>query len=425
MSLPLPSVRPHARLAPRVSASQRMLTLLVLLAAFVVLVALPGRALAALPPSQDPFYAAPANLATYANGAVIRSRPASLRTAPGLGFPYKAYQVAYRTTDRLNVPIVDVATIMLPSKHLANAQHLVSYQTAYDGLRESCQPSYSLQTGRVGLQGAETLLMNGLLSRGYTVVTADYEGPDNAWLVEQTTGHGVLDGIRAAENFAPDGLTGGASTQVGMMGYSGGGQATADASEMAASYAPELHIVGAAEGGIAADLGHALGALDGQLFAGIAFAALAGISTGYPDVDFNSYLNNHGRSVIRQLRGTYSCISDFAGTYAFQQTKSLLRVKSLQAIPGFTAIAAENSLGHAAPSMPIFLFQTQFDELGGIETAKALVRKYCAAGTSVQFSIGHEGEHAIEVFDMPFQAEAWLANRFNGNPLNSNCGRFT
>jgi hypothetical protein len=402
-------------------AAVRAVLLAVVLAAVTLVAAASSASATALSPAVDPFYAAPANLADVAPGDVIRSRTTHVTFIPGQKLPFTTYQVLYRTNDLNGTPIADVATIILPTHRPATGRDLVSYQTAYDGVSPGCQPSYSLQTGGVVLQDAEVLLMMGLLNRGWTVVTTDYEGPDNSWLVGQTTAHGVLDGIRAAERYAPAGLTDGAATKVGMMGYSGGGQATAWANEMARTYAPELNIVGAAQGGVAVSLMHAFRALDGNLFAGIAFAALTGMSNAYPNLNFPSYLSNKGRAVTNQLRTKYSCITDFAFPYAFQRVRSLLTVADPTLIPGFTQAAEANSLGKGVPAAPIYWYQTVVDEMDGYASAKRLAKQYCLEGTQVEFFTDYFEEHAMQAFSMPFKAQSWLADRFHGVPVHSTC----
>src|SRR5207237_1235757 len=83
-------------------------------------------------------------------------------------------------------------------------------------------------------------LMMLALQRGWAVVVSDYEGPQSAFGAARMAGHGVLDGIRAAEALSGTGLTG-AQTPVGLWGYSGGGLATSWAAELAAGYAPDLN----------------------------------------------------------------------------------------------------------------------------------------------------------------------------------------
>ncbi len=61
------------------------------------------------------------------------------------------------------------------------------------------------------------------------------------------------------------------STPVGMVGYSGGSTATEFASELAHTYAPDLDIVGVAEGGIPVDPFHNLTYVDRPGYQGRAF----------------------------------------------------------------------------------------------------------------------------------------------------------
>jgi hypothetical protein len=398
---------------------------LLLLALLTLLVAPSTSQAIALPyPPLDDFYSAPTDIASYPNGSVIRSRETQIRFGENLPMPFKAYQVMYRSNDLNMVPTANSALVILPLKRPATGRKLVSYQTAYDGLTPACQPSYTLRTGKVALQAAEVLLMSGALSHGWTVVTADYEGPSNQWGVYKTNAHGVLDGIRAAEGFEGAGLPDGVNTPVGMLGYSGGGNATGWANEEAATYAPELKIVGAAQGGVGADLAGVVKALDGQLFAGIAFAGIIGVTSAYPDVDLPSMLNKDGWQVYKTLTShSGSCITDFAMTYAFQRFRNLVKgqYRGFLTSPRQLQIARENSLGQATPKAPVFWYQTRWDQMNTYWNDRKVARKYCQDGLTVQFFTSNNEEHTAQAFDMPFKAQAWLGARFRGDPLPGNC----
>lgn len=213
----------------------------------------PAASAAELPPNPavDPFYAQPAPFPDVAPGTVLDSRPITIR-APTLPVPIRAWQVKYRSSDTRGAAIADVATIMQPLSPPAGPRTLVSYQTAQDGLSLDCAPSYVLATG-TALPAEELALMVPLLAAGHTVVTADYDGPDSEWTAGLNTAHGVIDGIRAAQSFAPAGLSG-ASTPTALMGYSGGAPASQWANEVQPSYAPELKFAGVAAGGVPADI---------------------------------------------------------------------------------------------------------------------------------------------------------------------------
>jgi hypothetical protein len=397
--------------------------LLAVLTAFVVGALAPAGASAAISPQYDPFYVPPADLAAHAPGDVLRSRTVAIHTAPFIKLPYKTYQVLYRTTDRDGTPSATVATIMMPLKEPAAAQRkLVSYQTAYDGISPGCRPSYSLAGGTVALQGVETLLIGNALSRGWTVVTSDYEGPKDEFGVGLTEGWNTLDGIRAAERFPADGLTQGASTPVGMLGYSGGGQATAWAAELAATYAPELKLVGAAQGGVAGDLGTALNAFDGELFAGVGLAGIIGISAAYPDLHLDSLLSNKGRATFKLIRSKLSCISDYVLAFPFFNYRQLTVDPGLLKQTAFQQVAQENSLGnHGHPEFPVLWYATVSDEMNGYKTNLAVAKKYCAEGTPLSFRVSWHEEHVAQAFSWPFKAQTWLSLRFNGAPMDTTC----
>ncbi|MBJ7470821.1 MAG: hypothetical protein JHD16_05940 [Solirubrobacteraceae bacterium] len=374
-------------------------------------------------PPHDPFYAAPVDLASRAPGEVIRARSTRIKLGPNIQLPFKTYQVLYRTTDRSETPIATVATIIVPTNSRpATDRKLVSYQTAYDGLGPGCRPSYSLQTGKVALQGAEVILMMNMLRRGWTIVTSDYEGPNDSWGVAATTARGVLDGIRAAESYEPAGLDQGVNTKVGMMGYSGGGNASAWANEYAPGYAPELNIVGAAYGGVGGDLGTIVRSLDGELYAGIAFAGIVGVTSAYPDLDMNRFLNAKGKSLFKKLKSPkMACISDFFLSHPFQKFRSYTTVPDILNTPEFKAIGEENKLGRWAPKAPTLWYHTYFDEMGSWWVNQRVARDYCKAGTPVSFQTSYIEEHALQAVLRPWDAQKWIDDRFKGRPFKPNC----
>jgi len=371
-------------------------------------------------PTLDPFYAAPADLASYAPGAVIRSRKVQLRNNQW-NMPYRSYQVLYRTADRTGTPIATVASIMLPLHGPSSNRRLVSYQAAYDGLSPGCRPSYSLRTGGVLLQATETVALSLLLDRGWTVVTSDYEGSHDDWGVAETTARGVLDGIRATESFEPAGLDG-ARTKVGLMGYSGGGNATAWANEASAAYAPELNLVGSVQGGVAPDLDHLVRTLDGGLYSGVALAGIAGITGAYPELDFTSKLNAEGRNVFKILRSRQgSCIGDCVVRWAGLRFSTLTATPGLLDSPELQAVAAEQRLGKHIPSTPTMWFHTTTDEMKSYGLARAMASRYCQAGTAVRFVSTDRVEHLMQFSWMPFIGTDWLAGRFAGAPARTDC----
>lgn len=82
------------------------------------------------------------------------------------------------------------------------------------------------------------------------VLVPDHQGPRSAFMAGFEEGYTTLDGIRAGLNYL--GLS--SHLPIGLIGYSGGGHATAWASLLVDSYAPDLTTVAAAYGGTPVDL---------------------------------------------------------------------------------------------------------------------------------------------------------------------------
>jgi Secretory lipase len=217
-----------------------------------------------LPPGKDPFYAysGAEPLRDVPPGTVLKTRSVDLAfgTHPT---HVQAEQLLYRTTDELGEPAVTVTTVLEPV-HVPVAPRLVGYLSFYDGLGAQCDPSYTLAGGNGGSaieQQAEEeeLLISWYLTNDFIVTVPDFEGTGLHWMAGQESGYGTLDALRATESY----LHLGSSTPIGLSGYSGGAVAADWASELAPAYAPALHIVGVAEGGIPVDYAHLLAYING------------------------------------------------------------------------------------------------------------------------------------------------------------------
>ena len=371
-----------------------------------------GAAGAAPPPEQDGFYSAAAPSAPA--GTILASRPVTV-AALGVPVPVAAWQLLYASTDTRGTPEADVATVLLPSGPAPSGRRpLVSYQVAEDSLALHCAPSYEM---RLGTEGEEPLIAQAL-AQGWAVVVPDYEGPFSQWGAGTQAGHAVLDGIRAAERFAPAGLDG-VRTPVGMWGYSGGGQATAWAAELQPAYAPELSIAGAAEGGVPADIEAVARTINGGPASGLYFGAAVGLSRAYPEMDVQSILNDRGRAAFATI-GT-QCIDQFAREYAFQKLDDYTTVGDPLPLPRVQRVLAEDHLGQHVPTAALHVYHATFDELIPVAGARALVARYCASGASIDYEEDLVADHVSLAATGAPGAVAFLAGRFNGLPAPRTC----
>jgi hypothetical protein len=386
----------------------------------------PARAVTPALPASDPFYTYSAStpLAQITPGTVLKARAVQL-VIGGAPTPYSAEQVLYRTTGELGQPTATVATVIKPLAAVGPTK-LVSYQTFYDALGSACDPSYTLQGGNPSYSDAQidAALMQNYLQAGFTVVTSDYEGENLDWAAGQESGDNTLDGIRAAESE----LGVPRSTSVGMVGYSGGSIATEWASELAPAYAPDLHIVGVAEGGVPVDFAHNLAYINGDSdgWAGVIPAVLVGTSRAF-GIDLDTFLSAYGKQVTDQVAD--ECINNFAGSYPGLTVQQLLKpqYQNLQAIPTFATVINELTMGTAPgnPAEPLFLAVGNQDGTGdGVMVAadvEALAHEYCEQGVPVTFSeySGLSHEEAIAPFES--SALTFLQARFAGGPAPNGC----
>ena len=381
----------------------------------------------AVTPARGPhasLQARPASLAGDHPGQILGSRRVTIE-AVGFSVPYKAWQLTYVSESTTGALQSDVATVVKPTTPNLPPR-LLSYQPAIDSDSPGCQPSYVLTQppatlGYESLGGLESFAAVATgTALGYTVVIPNFEGPHNEWTAGIEAGRGTLDGIRAAENFAPLDLPG-AQTPVGLMGYSGGSQASEFAAEEAPTYAPELDIVGAAIGGLPVNIAHIAAKADGGLFAGVYFAAAVGIARAYPQIKIDSLLNAAGLQMKQAISGM--CIVQFAATYAFQRIESYTN-GGLNPLndPVIQQVAADNAMGAVGvPQIPMQIYMATFDELVVTPDVTALVNSYCAAGATIQYIQFPLAEHiTAEAEGLP-GAIAYMQARFAGQPAPSTC----
>jgi hypothetical protein len=381
-------------------------------------------------PADDPFYRAPeapahprdkcaprcpSALERAKPGTILRVRPMTV-TAFRFPVPVEGWQLLVRSTDSAGAPVAVVTSILLPLVPWVGGERpLFSHQAAIDALGDQCMPSYELRTGT----HAEALSLVPALLAGWVVVTTDFEGPRHAYGAGPMAGQAVLDGIRAATRFAPAGLDGDA-TPVGLMGYSGGGQATTWAAELQPTYAPELNVVGVAGGGVPADLNAVARHLDGALEAGIAIAAGVGIHREFPSMAIDDLVNERGRQLIDSMSD--ACIEEFAASAPGVRWTDLSDVDDPLALPQIVEALAANSLGKTAPTAPMYLYHSVADQLIPVAVADQLARHYCAEGVApVFYDRSVAGEHiAYAVLGAP-GAYGFLASRFAGVAAPDNC----
>lgn len=359
----------------------------------------------------DPFFHAPANIADFKPGDVIRVRQIDM-------FWYAnttGYHVAFRSTNSVGKPIMGMTTVIMPNG-IKNPP-LVSYQAIINSLGVKCNPSRSLFNAE--LNDAPGMYIP--MSRGWAVSVPDHLGPDGAYGAAKLGGMITLDSVRAVKKVTELGL---ANAPVVLAGYSGGGMASAWAAALQPTYAPELKLDGVVAGGIPADLeemARGLGFAPHPGF-GLAFAAAMGLEREYPDrLPITSQLNETGMFLREFMANECRRFLIFHGL--FRSAAQLARTTTLMTSSDAMSVLRENSLRffRDVPTVPIMIWHGIYDGLTPYDAVADVAHRWCAGGANLVFSPYDISEHmTCAALGFP---EAWnyVEARFRGEPAPTRC----
>ncbi|MDZ4265388.1 MAG: lipase family protein [Mycobacterium sp.] len=378
-------------------------------------------------PAYDSFYKPPAGYEHALPGTVLRSREVELAFLGVIPQKFSATQLLYRTTDLNGEPQATVTTVVVPTeKASAGPLPIVSYQCAIDAVAGRCFPSYALRRGAKAVGAVaqfEFLLVAAALAEGWAVSVPDHEGTTGMWGAPYEPGYHVLDGVRAAINHDPLGLT--PESPVGLWGYSGGGLASAWAAEVQGAYAPELKLVGAVLGSPVGDLGHAFKRLNGSVYSGLPAMVVAALTHIYPDLDriISEHATDEGKAMLARIEKmtTAHAMLRLAG-----KDMAHLIDRPLEEIlltPEVQHVFDSIKLGTCAPTAPVLIVQAVHDRIISVDDIDELTETYTNGGASVTYHRDMFSEHLLlHPMSAPMTLR-WLRDRFAGRPLRAHIAR--
>lgn len=375
-------------------------------------------------PERPAFYEPPATIPSTP-GTIIRSEPATFLLDP-LDLSSRvvtATRVMYSSTDAHGNPIAVTGTVFVPKTKYRgkSTRPFISYAPGTQGMADRCAPSRQMAefAEYEGIGIARTV------GRGYAVGMTDYQGlgtpGTHTYMVRKAQGSAVLDMARAAKNLQNSGV--GASTPVGLMGYSQGGGAAAAAAEMASTYAPELQIKGSAVGAPPADLAKVGAHLDGGLYMAFAASALVGVAQG-SQVDPKPYLNADGQKLAAKIEG--SCVYDLLDFSFKASNRYTTNGKNLSQMMGeepFASAVNEQRIGKIKPSAPVVVNHAIGDDVIPYAVGKKLGSDWCDRGARVTFNAGLIPTHIGGMIPHVEKSMYFFEKRFAGKNQASSCWR--
>lgn len=247
------------------------------------------------------------------------------------------------------------------------------------GLNLFCAPSLSLPEdgGRAfDISDVDRVVPD----NGFVVVASDFQGlgtpGGHPYLVGQSAGKNMLDAALAIRQFPGIEI----STTTASAGYSQGGGAAVWAGELAASYAPELRMLGTVAGAPATEVAALVaGGVSDPVRAPLSVSIVSGIATAYPEAAAatDAVLTRNGAELMQTMRE--HCFADVARV----PRPPYLRGDPT-AIEPFAGLMAANTPGQTTQQAPILIVQGDADENVPVGHTATLAARLCALGDTVE-----------------------------------------
>lgn len=292
---------------------------------------------------------------------------------------------------------------------------VISFGHGTTGIETACAPSV-----RRDLMGLSALAA-GYTQAGYAVAITDYQGLGHTgvhpYLDNQTAGYNMIDAVRALQHVLP-----GVSSRWAAFGGSQGGGAAWAANELAASYAPELDLVGSASLTPSANMVGLVGkAQDGTLTADQAPLMqwlLESLARVHLDLDLDDY--RHG-SVAQDWDALTGCTQDKASA----RTEAAGRIGPYDFAPRTEGAAdrlrnilSRMSVPQTKASAPMLVVYGDADTYIDVEWTDEALEKACALGDVVTIDRQQGKGHGDVDGDAVNQ---WIGERFAGDPAANDC----
>ncbi len=353
----------------------------------------------------DEFYVVPDPLPAGEPGELIRIQDVDDAGADG---GERSVRIMYHSVDAVGRDRAATGTVTLPADTGDEAGGL---------------PVVTVAPGTVGLASKCALSRTGapVLDVGVPAVRAmtDYigMGPDGEtmpYLSRESEGHSVLDAARAAGQLAGD-----TSPEIAIVGHSQGGHGAQSAHELAASYAPELDVVGTVSLAPAAMFERTYGGVDDIVSRIVTSMSLYGLATEHDDLRFGDYVSAESAEA-GQVMAT-DCVDTVIATLV----PFAARPDYWTADPTITEPAAtvlkDNDVGNVAADAPLLLIGGTADERVAPQRVQDLFRRLCTTGQPTQLIMLDGADHGTEVPRALPQIGRWLTDRFAGVAANDDC----
>ncbi len=370
------------------------------------------------------FYEDPSPVPQGKPGLILRTEPQQVAASTGAPAGTKLQKILYLSTDPTTgkrVPVSGQIWIP-PGAAPKGGRPVIAWAHGTSGIASPCAPSLVDDPKPATQPG-----FSEFLNRGWVVVATDYRGLGTQgpleYLIGGASGRNVLDSVRAARNL-PEAR---ASARVVVWGHSQGGQSALFAGQLAASYAPELKLLGVAAAAPAAELAQILQddykELEGLVV--ISFALWSWSHT-QPGADLAAIVGPDARDLIDSIASR--CVNSNKDIFEdlpaaeVEKLAGTIDPSKLTAHPAWAKVEQENTPKTTGKGVPLLIAQGTADVIIHPPTTASLVSAFCKSGRTVQFYSMPGVGHPLAGLEAAPTVAGWASNLFANKPVANTCG---
>jgi alpha-beta hydrolase superfamily lysophospholipase len=283
------------------------------------------------------------------------------------------------------------------------------------GIDEPCAPSLS-----PSLLNMKVWVVS-LIKKGYAVAFTDYQGLGapgvHPYTDNKTEGYNVIDSVRALRHTFPN-----VSNRWAAFGGSQGGGAVWAAAELAASYAPELNLVGVVAMSPAADVSGIVDKATAKTLttdqAPAWFPLVEVMGRLHPDFNRDDYRSGAAAKY-------WDILTSCSGPKSLDRNAAAAELKDTDFVPRtpeaadrLRALLKQWALPHDRVSAPLSIIYGGQDTLIDSQWTTDAIARACALGGPIVWDLQPDKDHGNVDISTQFD---WLADRFAGKPAASEC----
>ncbi len=239
-------------------------------------------------------------------------------------------------------------------------------------------------------------------------------GERHPYLSHPSEGHSVIDAVRAARNYHPAQ----AASRWLSIGHSQGGHGALAAHERAATYAPELELLGTVSLAPAAMFGSTYGPVDEIVVDIVLAMAIFGAATDYPEIDPLDYIGPELAAAAPII--DEACLPDIQAAFLMVPRETFFLHHPTTTEPA-RSLMMVNDVGLIAADAPALLISGTADVISHVDRSRDLFARMCATGQVTEYLEIEGADHGNEYQLAAADITAWLTARLAGDPPVDDC----